>query len=76
MLNCCILRKQTRNSAATVQNESVMEISEDNSDDDDEFFECDEEVQVSSDKKKSVPSWASAEGRVERIGELKLLEVS
>jgi len=52
-----------------------MEISEDNSDDDDEFFECDEEVQVSSDKKKSVPSWASAEGRVERIGELKLLEV-
>ena len=75
MLNCCILRKQTRNSAVRVQNESVMEISEDNSDDDDEFFECDEEVQV-SDKKKSVPSWASAEGRVERIGELKLLEVS
>ena len=55
--------------------DKTIEISDD---EEDEFFECnedDEGAESSDDKKSSPPAWQTAEGRVERIGELRLLEV-
>ena len=83
MLNCCIARKITRESKSSnpqARDESVPVI--EISDDEDEFFECDEEMEEEEkksvrkeDRKKTVPAWATAEGRLERIGDMKLLEV-
>ena len=85
MLNCCIARKIARESKSGQAQEGeesvpVIEISDDDEEDDeDEFFECDEEMEQEEDKrderKKSAPAWATAEGRLERIGDMKLLEV-
>ena len=82
MLNCCIARKiarECKSGQAQGGEESVpvIEISDD--EEEDEFFECDEEMEQDEDKrderKKSAPAWATAEGRLERIGDMKLLEV-
>ena len=75
MLNCCVARKLARETAATKTEDlnKRIDINEEVEDSEDEFFECEEEVQ--QDKKKAAPVWAEAEGRVGRIGELRLLEV-
>ena len=84
MLNCCIARKIAREckmGQAQGDEESVpvIEISDDEEEEEDEFFECDEEMDQDEDKrderKKAAPAWATAEGRLERIGDMKLLEV-
>ena len=76
MLNCCVARKLARERAAENSedlNKRIDVREEDEDTEEDEFFECEEEVR--DDKKRSAPAWAEAEGRVGRIGELRLLEV-
>ena len=78
MLNCCIARKIARETKTQGGEEPVpvIEISDD--EEEDEFFECDEEMEQEEkrdERKKSAPAWATAEGRLERIGDMKLLEV-
>ena len=80
MLNCCIARKIARESkVGQTSGEESVPVIEISDDDEDEFFECDEEMEQDEDKrderKKSAPAWATAEGRLERIGDMKLLEV-
>ena len=81
MLNCCIARKVARESKTGQAGEEsvpVIEISDDE-EEEDEFFECDEEMEQEEKRdvrKKSAPAWATAEGRLERIGDMKLLEVA
>lgn len=78
LLNCCIARKISREASSSADNvcDKTIVISDDEEEEEDEFFECSEEVESSAaGKKVSAPAWASAEGRIERIGELRLLEV-
>ena len=78
MLNCCIARKTARESKIGHESVPVIEISDDDEEEEDEFFECDEEMEQEErreERKRSAPAWATAEGRLERIGDMKLLEV-
>jgi len=79
MLNCCIARKIARESKIGHESVPVIEISDDDEEEEeDEFFECDEEMEQEEkreERKRSAPAWATAEGRLERIGDMKLLEV-
>ena len=77
MLNCCIARKIARESKIGQESVPVIEISDDE-EEEDEFFECDEEMEQEEkreESKRSAPAWATAEGRLERIGDMKLMEV-
>ena len=78
MLNCCIARKIARESKIGHESVPVIEISDDEEEEEDEFFECDEEMEQEEKRdarKRSAPAWATAEGRLERIGDMKLIEV-
>ena len=89
LLNCCVARKLARetnsNTTPTVDLNKRMEHSEEAEDSEDEFFECEEEEEeegeeeeehkVRDQKKRAAPVWAEPEGRLGRIGELRLLEV-
>ena len=84
MLNCCIARKLAREAKAaataaaaeaSVEGETVPVIEISDNEEEEEFFECDEEMEADP-AKKTAPAWATAEGRVERIGDMKLLEVA
>ena len=88
LLNCCVARKVARdtntntNTTPTVDLNKRMEHSE-AEDSEDEFFECegeeddkeDKEDKVRPKKMRAAPAWAEPEGRLGRIGELRLLEV-
>ncbi|KAK7068094.1 Rab3 GTPase-activating protein catalytic subunit [Halocaridina rubra] len=69
MLNCCITRRQAREKSL-----SKSEIEE--VEDDDEFYECEEEME---DEERSVNSrsvWDKPEGRLKRCGQLRLLKTN
>ena len=76
MLNCCIAR---RNSQAGQRNEGQSDSNErNNSDGDDtdcdEFFECEEDEEEEENRNQStLPAWETAEGREERVGQLRLI---
>ena len=88
LLNCCVARKLARDTntnthtTPTVDLNKRMEHSE-AEDSEDEFFECegeeddkeDKEDKVRPKKMRAAPAWAEPEGRLGRIGELRLLEV-
>ena len=71
MLNCCIGRRKSTGNLSPKNIEPMDLEKEINSDTDyeDEFFECEEEEE----KRSSLPAWETAEGREERIGQLRLL---
>jgi len=76
MLNCCIARKIINAQTSTTPNSETEEVLVEDSDDDtdyDEFFECEEENQAPPPVKQSLPAWETAEGRAERVGQLRLL---
>ena len=89
MINCCITKKIARersdaeSGSAKVDNTRLAASSGESascSDDDDEFFECndeEEDVEITEERTAdpNVPEWeAEARGRKERFGKLRLLE--
>ena len=79
MMNSCVARKMINANtiSPTPENRTEeMEVAEASEDDDDtdydEFYDCVEESRPST-AKKPVPAWEVAEGRAERVGQLRLL---
>jgi len=89
LINCCIARKKAREERG--KREETPEPVEQDHSDSDEFYECEEDEddnvedlftlsapvakRANVSLKKSLPAWAQPEGRAERLGNLKLLEV-
>ena len=88
LLNCCVARKLARETNSNSKTTPTVDLNKrmEVEDSEDEFFECEDEEEEQEEqeeqeeeevhkKKKAAPAWAEPEGRLGRIGELRLLEV-
>jgi len=74
MLNCCIAKRKTKDNSSKEKFESVTRDTAAANDSDDEFFDCEGEKSNDESCEEETPlAWEKAEGRVDRVGDLKLL---
>ena len=76
MINCCIARRNAGNNKAGASRPEEEEDKHDSDTDYEEFFDAedeDEEEEAKKGTKNGLAAWETAEGREERVGQLRLL---